>query len=45
MLEPVEKEPLVLNSWTYGTPPPLSHEEFVAKVKKWIEKGAAIPDK
>jgi len=45
MLEHVEKEPLVLNSWTYGTPPPLSHEEFVAKVKEWIEKGAAIPDK
>jgi hypothetical protein len=45
MLEHVEKEPLVLNSWTYGTPPPLSHEEFVAKVQEWIEKGAAIPDK
>ena len=45
MIEHVEKEPLVLNSWTYGTPPPLSHEEFVAKVKEWIEKGAAIPDK
>ena len=45
MLEHVEKEPLVLNSWTYGTPPPLSHDEFVAKVKEWIEKGAAIPDK
>ncbi len=41
----VETEPLVLHSWTYGTPPPLSHEEFVAKVKEWIEKGAAIPDK
>ena len=45
MLEHVEKEPLVLNSWTYGTPPPLSHEEFVAKVREWIEKGAAVPDK
>ncbi len=45
MLEHVEKEPLVLNSWTYGTPPPLSHEEFVARVKEWMEKGAAIPDK
>ena len=45
MIEHVEKEPLVLNSWTYGTPPPRSHEEFVAKVKEWIEKGAAIPDK
>ena len=45
MLEHVEKEPLVINSWTYGTPPPLTHDEFVAKVKEWIEKGAAIPDK
>ena len=45
MLEHVEKEPLVTNSWTYGTPPPLSHEEFVVKVKEWIDKGAAIPDK
>jgi hypothetical protein len=45
MLEHVEKEPLVLNSWTYGNPPPLTHDEFVAKVKEWIDKGAAIPDK
>lgn len=39
----VEFDPLVLNSWTYGTPPPLTHEEFVAKVKEWIAKGAVIP--
>lgn len=39
----VEHDPLVKNSWTYGTPPPLSHEGFVAKVKEWIAKGAAIP--
>jgi len=45
MLEHVEKEPLVTNSWTYGTPPPLTHEEFVEKVKEWIAKGAAVPDK
>ncbi len=45
MMHHVEKEPLVLHSWTYRTPPPLSHEEFVAKVKEWIDKGAAIPDK
>jgi len=43
MLHHVEHEPLVLNSWTYGTPPPLSHEEFVAAVKEWIDKGAVIP--
>ncbi len=45
MIEHVEKEPLVTNSWTYGSPPPLSHVEFVEKVKEWIDKGAAIPDK
>ncbi len=45
MLHHVEEEPLVLHSWTYGTPPPMSHDEFVAKVKEWIDKGAAIPDK
>jgi mono/diheme cytochrome c family protein len=45
LIHHVEAEPLVLHSWTYGTPPPLSHKEFVLKVKEWIEKGAAIPDK
>jgi len=45
LLHHVEVEPLVLHSWTYGTPPPLSHKEFVAKIKEWIEKGAAIPGK
>jgi hypothetical protein len=43
LLHHVEHEPLVLNSWTYGTPPPLSHTEFVAKVKEWIDKGAVVP--
>ena len=43
MIHHVEHEPLVLVGWTYGTPPPLSHAEFVAKVKEWIAKGAAIP--
>jgi hypothetical protein len=45
MMQHVETAPLVLHSWTYRTPPPLTHEEFVAKVKEWIDKGAAIPDK
>ena len=44
-IEHVEHDPLVQNSFTYGTKPPLSHEEFVAKVKEWIEKGAVLPDK
>lgn len=43
LLHHVENDPLVKNSWTYGTPPPLSHEEFVGKVREWIEKGAATP--
>lgn len=43
MVHHVEHEPLVLASWTYGTRPPLTHAEFVAKVKEWIAKGAVIP--
>ena len=43
LLHHVEFDPLVLNSWTYGTRPPLTHAEFVAKVKEWIDKGAVIP--
>ncbi|MBC7889846.1 MAG: hypothetical protein H7Z13_18375 [Ferruginibacter sp.] len=41
----VEEDTLVKNSFTYGTRPPLSHPDFVVKVKEWIAKGAAIPDK
>ena len=43
MIHHVEHDPLVINSWTYGIAPPLSHKEFVAKVKEWIAKGAVIP--
>jgi len=43
LLHHVEFDPLVKNSWTYWTPPPLTHAAFVAKVREWIEKGAAIP--
>ena len=48
MLHHVEEEPLVLNSFIPlegRSQLPMNHEEFVAKVKEWIEKGAAIPDK
>ena len=48
LLHHVEEDKLVLGGWDPGdgrTTPPLSHEEFVAKVKEWIEKGAAVPDK
>ena len=44
-LHHIEDDTLVKNSFTYGTRPPLSHEEFAAKVKEWIDKGAALPDK
>ncbi|MCH7397182.1 hypothetical protein MM236_04240 [Belliella sp. DSM 107340] len=44
LIHHVEHEPLVLHSWSYGTRPPLSHEEFVESLKEWIEKGAALPD-
>jgi hypothetical protein len=44
-LHHIEDDPLVKHSFTYGTPPPLSHEEFTAKVKEWIDKGAVVPDK
>ena len=44
-LHHIEDDTLVKNSFTYGTPPPLSHKEFAAKVKEWIDKGAALPDK
>ena len=47
MLKHVEEDQLVINSgWNPGegrTTPPLSHAEFAAKFREWIEKGAAIP--
>lgn len=44
-LHHIEDDALVKHSFTYGVKPPLTHEEFSAKVKEWIEKGAALPDK
>ena len=44
LLDHFESEQLVLWAWNPGLgriPPPLSHDEFVAKVKQWIETGAA----
>jgi mono/diheme cytochrome c family protein len=46
MLHHVEEDKLVLGGWDPGegrTKPPLSHAEFAAKFREWIEKGAAIP--
>ena len=48
MIKHVEEESLVLagfNPPAGVTKIPMSHEEFVAAVKEWIEKGAAVPDK
>ena len=46
MLHHVEEDKLVLGGWDPGegrTKPPLSHAEFAAKFREWIEKGAVIP--
>jgi len=44
-LHHIEHDALVKNSFTYGVKPPLSHADFAAKVREWIAKGAALPDK
>jgi len=46
LIQHVSNDPLVLWGWDPGqgrTKPPLSHDEFVLKVKEWIEKGGACP--
>jgi hypothetical protein len=43
----VAEDSLVLSGWNPAegrTKPPLSHAEFTAKMREWIEKGAAIPE-
>lgn len=47
LLEHVSNDTLVLWGWNPGdgrTQPPLTHDEFVAKMRTWIENGAACPD-
>lgn len=42
----VSHDPLVLWGWNPGegrTTPPLSHAEFVRKVREWMDKGGACP--
>ena len=42
----VTTDPLVLWAWNPGegrTTPPLSHEEFAAAVKEWLDAGGACP--
>jgi hypothetical protein len=47
ILQHVSEDKLVLAGWDPGdgrTKPPLSHAEFAAKMREWIEKGAAVPE-
>ena len=42
----VSTDPLVLWAWNPGegrTPPPLSHAEFMAAVREWLDAGGACP--
>jgi hypothetical protein len=43
----IAEDKLVLWGWEPGdgrTKPPLTHAEFVQKMREWIDKGAAIPE-
>jgi hypothetical protein len=47
LLHHVTEDKLVLGGWEPGdgrTRPPLSHAEFVRKMREWVEKGAAVPE-
>jgi hypothetical protein len=47
LLRHVSEDKLVLWGWDPGdgrTKPPLSHDEFVRKMREWVEKGAAAPE-
>ncbi len=47
ILHHVTEDKLVLGSWNPGegrTKPPLSHKDFVRKMREWIENGAACPE-
>lgn len=47
ILKHVTEDKLVLWGWDPGdgrTKPPLTHAEFAAKMREWVEKGAAIPE-
>jgi hypothetical protein len=47
LVEHVSHDGLVLGGWNPGegrTLPPLSHAEFAAKFKEWVDKGAAVPE-
>jgi hypothetical protein len=47
LIHHVSKDPLVLWGWDPGdgrARPPLSHAEFVQRMREWVERGAASPD-
>ena len=47
LLKHVSEDKLVLAGWDPGegrTKPPLTHEEFVQKMREWIDNGAAEPE-
>ena len=47
LIHHVSEDKLVLGGWDAGegrTKPPISHAEFAAKMREWIEKGAAVPE-
>ena len=46
LIHHVSSDPLVLWGWNPGegrTTPPITHDEFVAKVKEWLDNGGACP--
>jgi len=46
-IEHLEADPLVLWGWAPGDgrgTPPLSHADFVQKMREWVSKGAACPE-
>ena len=47
LIHHVSEDPLVLWGWDPGdgrSRPPLSHAEFVRRMREWVDKGAASPD-
>ena len=45
-MQHVAEDKLVISCWNPGdgrTKPPLSHDEFVRKMRVWVDKGAVEP--
>ena len=46
LIHHVSTDPLVLWAWHPGegrTTPPIAHDQFVASIKEWLERGGACP--